>query len=53
MLCRYQALANRLDPLWFAERLASHGSDNLDQLVALALATFERIQAVDRDGLAR
>ncbi len=53
LLRRYQALANRLDHVWFAGRLASYRYYNMDQVVGQALATFERIQAADKAGLAR
>jgi len=51
---RYQELADATPDVWFVGRLATYRYYNMDQVVAQALATFERIQTAvprGRDGL--
>jgi UDP-galactopyranose mutase len=50
LLRRYQALAAATPDVWFVGRLASYRYYNMDQVIAQALATFDRIQAADRQG---
>ena len=42
---RYEALARATPDVWFVGRLATYRYYNMDQIVAQALATFERIHA--------
>jgi UDP-galactopyranose mutase len=42
---RYQALAARAEGVWFVGRLATYRYYNMDQVVAQALAVFDRINA--------
>ena len=41
----YRAEAQRLSDVWFVGRLGSYQYLNMDQVVAQALATFDRINA--------
>jgi UDP-galactopyranose mutase len=47
---RYRELARRTPGVHFVGRLATYRYYNMDQVVAQALAVFERLRAVDRDG---
>ena len=42
---RYESLARATPDVWFVGRLATYRCSNMDQIVAQALATFERVDA--------
>jgi UDP-galactopyranose mutase len=53
MYKRYQQLADTLDHVTFVGRLATYRYYNMDQVVAQALAAFEKIRAREASTLAK